>query len=64
MREPKRFLTRLPPVPEPRHNQLCGSSFTNPREFLEDVRTPERHGETRGTECGNPVVRLGRGEER
>eukprot|EP00959_Pyramimonas_sp_CCMP1952_P344581 7217130-Pyramimonas_sp.AAC.1 len=38
---PKRFLTRLPLVPEPRHNQLRECFFTNPGEFPEGVGMPE-----------------------
>eukprot|EP00959_Pyramimonas_sp_CCMP1952_P240690 5030438-Pyramimonas_sp.AAC.1 len=64
MGEPKRFLTRLPPVPEARHNQSRARSFTNPGEFPEGARPLERHGETRGTEGCDSVRKLCRGEGR
>eukprot|EP00959_Pyramimonas_sp_CCMP1952_P332291 6958255-Pyramimonas_sp.AAC.1 len=39
MGEPKRFLTRLPPVPEPR--PAAWTPFTNTEYFLKDVSKPD-----------------------
>ena len=44
MGEPKRFLTRLPLAPKPKHNQRCVGSTDNTGDFPEVESKPEMHG--------------------